>query len=170
MLRDDPGRNADRCCLCRDVLQDNSVRADGCSVANHNSAEDLGAGSDVDVLPYARGIIRSIQVTVSKCDALANDGVVADGAIAVEDDVALVLDDDPSTQPHGVGQLDPVDVASPLEEPLVEEAEWGANQPQLDLHAPYTESMNGHGPKAWLGPVAVVGVPVFLDVTPERQF
>lgn len=80
---DDPGRHANRGAVVRDVFDYDRIGPDLCAVPDPDVADDLGAGTDVDIVTddgFAR----------AQRDAVADANVVADDGVLVQHDAELV--------------------------------------------------------------------------------
>ena len=102
-------------------------------------------------------------------DVLPDDALVANRRSWMNDDTALMTDDDPPSDVRRVRQLDSVvipNVAVHREVQAPQDVlDWAPDDTLARLSLdPRAESMGGNGPEPGLGPVQVMRLPVFPDL------
>ncbi len=84
-------RNPHRQCTGGDIFHHHRVGTDRCIIADGHQSKDLRTRADVHAIAEFWCIVRPIQRFVSQRHALADDAVVADDGLAVNNDAVLMF-------------------------------------------------------------------------------
>ena len=88
-MSDDPRGHADGGCTGGNVCEDHGIGADPAIIADHDSAKNAGAATNVHAIADGWNLTRFFRAGDSKRRVLADLNVVADG-VSVQDDRAVM--------------------------------------------------------------------------------
>ena len=119
-VTDGASRNPDHGGTGWHVMQYDRIGTDHRAVSNMDVPQDLRPRTDVDTFAQDWCVVGPIQCAVSDRYALSQNAIVADHGGTMDNDGALMFDNDASPETHAVRQFDPVDIPATTKEDAIQ--------------------------------------------------
>jgi hypothetical protein len=157
----DSGRYADGQRAGRNITQHHSIGSDHGIVSDRNASEYLRSRTNIHAASELRRVKGSIETSIAQRHPLSDDTVVTNHRVTVDNDPALVLENNSSSKPARVWQFDSVNVSAVHVKNAVNTTKRRSQSLEPNTHSPIAKSMNCHCTETGSSPITSVSAIIF---------
>ena len=149
------------------VGENHGVRADLNVIAQSHVAQNDSPCPHIDSLSKGGGFIRGIEVAITESDAMADNRVISDDRISMDDNPILVLEDHALSQPYAAREFNAIFYTATSVEDSIKHAERGTEPSPANRQSPLAKAMHGDSLEAGAAEFPAVRVPTLRHPVPE---